>query len=353
MNLFRKAVFVVSALVIISFTGSSCFLSQNNLEQSASGTIETASTNAGTKEEQIGQNGEGPAEDFEYTGHSKNIIFGISYKITAEEDTGKIVFTSTLPPDYKYRQDVIEHSFSIEPSEIYTINENTYAKFIINDPLEVFYIDIDTEMEIYDFDLNMVLENRERLSDIEIVLDNPDRYLKSEPSIEANDETIEEIASTFSATGRLSQVEEIYNYVLDSMTYYGYDPDNVGAAQAVSAGGGDCTEYSDLFVALCRARGIPARVVEGYVVDSGPDELSLGHNWSEIYFEELGWIPFDTIYDDNNGDSRETTFNNLKNIYVYTSFIRNDPELFDFHYYAYIYYGDNIEVIKEVSVLSI
>jgi len=203
-------------------------------------------------------------------------------------------------------------------------------------------------MEIYDFDLMEALENQGSRSSIKTSPDSLGEYLKPEPNIEVDDGMIKDIAATFTASSQLDLVEEIYNFVLDNMTYYGYNPGNTGAAEAISSGGGDCTEYSDLFVALCRANSIPARVIEGYVIDAVPDELSLGHNWSEVYIEDLGWIPFDTIYDDNNGDSRNTTFDNLKNIYIYTSFARNDAELFDFHYYSYVYYGDNIDVNKRV-----
>jgi len=136
------------------------------------------------------------------------------------------------------------------------------------------------------------------------------------------------------------------------MEYFGYNPSSAGAVSALLRGGGDCTEYSDLFVALCRAKGIAARTVEGYTTDASYDNISLGHNWSEVYFDIYGWVPFDTIYDDNNGNSDATTFDNLKNIYIYTSFERNDKVLLNYHYYVYTYYGDNFEVDKKISVIE-
>jgi transglutaminase-like putative cysteine protease len=49
-------------------------------------------------------------------------------------------------------------------------------------------------------------------------------------------------------------------------------------------------EYSFLFCALCRAGGIPARPVAGFLVPPGE---SLPHVWAEFYVSPFGWIPAD------------------------------------------------------------
>jgi hypothetical protein len=97
------------------------------------------------------------------------------------------------------------------------------------------------------------------------------------------------------------------------MEYFGYNPSSAGAVSALLKGGGDCTEYSDLFVALCRAKGMPARTIEGYTTDTAPDKIMLGHNWSEVFFDNYGWVPFDTIYGFNNTFWYDTT--SLQNPY--------------------------------------
>jgi transglutaminase-like putative cysteine protease len=175
-------------------------------------------------------------------------------------------------------------------------------------------------------------------------------YLISEKHLEADDPQIEAAADSFDNSGQVELVCSIYSFVLGRMQYSGYNPSDVGAAAALDSGSGDCTEYADLFAALCRAKGIPARVIEGYASDAGPDDLRFGHNWTEVYLDDFGWVPFDPIYDDNNGGSPETTFENLKNIYIYTGFKRNDETLYGYHYYAYNYYGDAIEVKKTVMI---
>ena len=76
------------------------------------------------------------------------------------------------------------------------------------------------------------------------------------------------------------------------------------ALQCIQAGTGDCAGQSKVFVALCRALGIPARTVSGL----RPFERDIGrleqfgpraawfertldvHVWCEVYFEGFGWV---------------------------------------------------------------
>lgn len=61
---------------------------------------------------------------------------------------------------------------------------------------------------------------------------------------------------------------------------------------------GYCTYYATAFTLIARAEGYPARYVQGFCVpminERTLDVLSeTGHAWSEVYFEGLGWIPFE------------------------------------------------------------
>jgi len=52
----------------------------------------------------------------------------------------------------------------------------------------------------------------------------------------------------------------------------------------------DCVLGSSLFVALCRARGIPARVIEGWSLRPlTPSQ----HFWVEVLLPPFGWVPLD------------------------------------------------------------
>jgi hypothetical protein len=64
----------------------------------------------------------------------------------------------------------------------------------------------------------------------------------------------------------------------------------------------DCQLGSSLFIAICRARGIPARLASGYMLyDLAPGY----HYWSEIWQDGHGWLPFDLLCWDLSAGGRD------------------------------------------------
>jgi transglutaminase-like putative cysteine protease len=61
---------------------------------------------------------------------------------------------------------------------------------------------------------------------------------------------------------------------------------------------GVCDELTNLYIALLRSVGIPARFVTGISYTSSDlfVEPWNPHGWAEVYFPEYGWIPFDVTY---------------------------------------------------------
>ena len=69
-----------------------------------------------------------------------------------------------------------------------------------------------------------------------------------------------------------------------------------------------CMEFTDLFIAIARAAGIPAREVNGYAYTENPELQPLSlvadvlHAWPEYYDEALGvWIPVDPTWASTSG----------------------------------------------------
>jgi len=61
---------------------------------------------------------------------------------------------------------------------------------------------------------------------------------------------------------------------------------------------GVCDEMSNLFVAMVRSLGIPARVVSG-ISYTNSDLFAQpwgAHGWTEVYFPDYDWVPFDPTY---------------------------------------------------------
>lgn len=142
------------------------------------------------------------------------------------------------------------------------------------------------EVEELSFDLN-ACDNSAIPSDLA-------QFLGSESYIESDNAQIKAKALSLASgkSGPCEIVEAIYDYVIDNMTYAGYVAENRGAKYALTYKRGDCTEYATLMTALCRAAGIPARVIEG-VTNSEDDEV---HDWVEAYLPGLGWVPFDPTW---------------------------------------------------------
>ncbi len=56
---------------------------------------------------------------------------------------------------------------------------------------------------------------------------------------------------------------------------------------------GDCGQVTLLFLTLCRISGIPAHFESGFMMHPGSENL---HDWGEIYFEGIGWVPVDMSF---------------------------------------------------------
>jgi transglutaminase-like putative cysteine protease len=111
-------------------------------------------------------------------------------------------------------------------------------------------------------------------------------YLSSEPYIESDDILVKETAGRLKAKTTRQTAANIYNWVAENIRYAGYVKNNRGARYALRYRKGDCTEFAALFVALCRAGGLPARLMGGFVT-SKSSVLTIGdyHNWAEFYDE--------------------------------------------------------------------
>jgi len=168
-------------------------------------------------------------------------------------------------------------------------------------------------------------------------------YLYPEQYIESEDPEIEQLANqlTMGAANSCAKAVALYEYVTDNLDYFGYNPEFVGAKQALAAGGGDCNEFSDLLVALSRAAGVPARTIEGYAYKSD-EETDLGeikHAWVEFYLPGTGWTPADPTWG-RHENSHNAEFSQSDGKHMIVTQGRNAPKLRGFSYFSYEYQGD-------------
>ncbi|MCU0407459.1 MAG: transglutaminase-like domain-containing protein [Bacteroidales bacterium] len=57
---------------------------------------------------------------------------------------------------------------------------------------------------------------------------------------------------------------------------------------------GDCGMQTFLFMSMLRHRGIPVRWQSGWMLPPGGENL---HDWCEVFYEGIGWVPADVSYD--------------------------------------------------------
>ena len=140
----------------------------------------------------------------------------------------------------------------------------------------------------------------------ENLLDKGD-YLKPQQYWESDNPKIEELAKQYKTA------RSIYDYVVNTLTYnynlVNQNPVRKGAVAALSAPDQSiCTEFADLFIAVARAAGIPAREDVGYAytTNSKLRPLSLVsdilHAWPEYYDPTRKlWIPVDPTWGNTTG----------------------------------------------------
>ena len=92
------------------------------------------------------------------------------------------------------------------------------------------------------------------------------------------------------------KAKRIYEWISKNMTWT--FPDNVSSYFECDYDAkrkrGDCGNWSDLFIKLCRLNNIPARGEGGWKVRPNRDHAA--HSWAEIYIEPYGWLPVDPTF---------------------------------------------------------
>lgn len=113
---------------------------------------------------------------------------------------------------------------------------------------------------------------------------------------------------------------KIFSYLIENMYYERVGGWNT-APTVLERGNGSCSEYSFVYIALCRAAGLPARYV-GSVVVRGDDASmdNVFHRWVEVYLPNYGWIPVDPSGGDNESPRDQADyFGHLSNRFLITT----------------------------------
>lgn len=127
------------------------------------------------------------------------------------------------------------------------------------------------------------------------------------------------------------RARKVYDWVLDYVTYWVKDPENLKASAygesdyCLTSKTGNCTDFHSLYTSLTRSLGIPTRMVYGAFFQGenspvpnkpsldGKDVDASYHCWVEFWAEGLGWVPLDVALADllPTREKQEWYFGNL------------------------------------------
>ncbi len=99
--------------------------------------------------------------------------------------------------------------------------------------------------------------------------------------------------------GARAATDEVMRVVRRRLTYeQGSTHVHTTAEEALSDGRGVCQDFAHVSIGVCRALGLPARYVSGYLSDpkrNGSESQS--HAWVDVFDEEHGWVSFDPTHE--------------------------------------------------------
>lgn len=200
-----------------------------------------------------------------------------------------------LPPDTPY-QKMFFHSLNPLPEKINTDEDGNWIATYSLPANEITTVNLKAQA-------HLVLTPNHAISQPKPT----DKLLRGQEFWEVQNNEVTSIAEQFNSA------REIYDYVVQNLSY-NYDRldtniDRLGATAALQTPDQAlCQEFTDAFIALSRARGIPSRRVAGYAHTENNvlRPLSLVqdvlHSWPE-YFDQSkqAWIPIDPTWDHTSG----------------------------------------------------
>lgn len=264
---------------------------------------------------------------------SKHVFLHQEFTLDPTGDDAYFFITVNLADSYLNRQKVIEYSFSIPPTKIYSEGGNMYAYFFLYDIKETTVLSITTEVEIYEYDLDTANQYN-----FPMQLTEEERNLYTSPTtlLESDDPAFTQVDIAENDASELQLIQALLKYTIQHMSIkisYGES----SALTALQQGYGDCFEYSAVFAALCRAHDIPARMI---ICDTIPK--ANGHAIVEVFVNDLGWIPIDPA----NTASRAVTMEQLEPDFIYLS---DDAHHVGGDYYQAIPVGGTVHVEEKFT----
>ena len=193
-------------------------------------------------------------------------------------------------------------SYSKKPDEVVPTSEGINATWI-NPPSRLSYT-IDADLKI---DVHVEGLNSESQLPVKLPASNKvaSKYLSASKYVQSDDREIKNTAKaiTNNTPYESAAVASLMLWVSENLKYDA-NVSSHDASWTFHNRRGTCENYAHLSLALLRSVGIPARYVSGYLVDG---EIQVNgyvtsygyrwdagpHSWIEVYYPDLGWVPYE------------------------------------------------------------
>lgn len=239
-------------------------------------------------------------------GQNQLFDFNLSYHLE-NNNLIPILTNIALPPDTSF-QDVIYQRIDPKPINVTVDNDGNYLAWYRLNRSQKIDVRVIGSAKLYTSSKvhNPFLEDSLRQKYTE----STKFWEKDNPQITSK---LKEILDDDSAKGTTDKAKLIFDFVVGFLKYDSgrLSKDNTERLGAVTAlsnpNSAVCMEFTDLFIALARAAGIPSRELDGYAYTVNPAlrPLSLSkdilHAWPEYWDEKKGWVMVDPTWENTTG----------------------------------------------------
>ena len=251
------------------------------------------------------------AENFQIRGNQESTIeYQLTQRIEPAGKTKYLKLSFVIPADYKsptYSQDIENFNMRFTPQPDKR-NDETDKRG--NQIIRTEWKDQTEPVEVamtFKATTKNVLQQLKLTAPFPVsnVPNNIKDYLKPTRQVQSDDPGIQAKALEIvrGVKTEFDAVQRILSWVVDNVRYV-TPPQQYDALYSFKSGKGNCQNFSHLSSALMRHAGIPARIVNGvtlkepYTIKLGEGEYTFKmgqgrHSWIEVWFPELGWVPFE------------------------------------------------------------
>lgn len=203
----------------------------------------------------------------------QNTLFVMQYQFEIKESK-QARFRISLPSSIDGYQRVIENNVTPRPSRIIEEAGESYAEFIFYFPQDSTYtIEVKSQIEMLKNDsshFNQVSSSKVQAERYLEFKDSNFQKIIPQPLLNLPPpQTKRSIQPTLS---------EIHRFTQTFLSKSDYIAKDQGLLKLIQSKTGDCTEYADLSVALCRNLKIPSVTHHGYVLQ---DQQWIPHSWTQ------------------------------------------------------------------------